>query len=144
MINRRPAPLLVLLLLPAFLPAALTLAAGDATKEAPFTVPVDADGVQRATVTLDSYYYSPNHLIVQVNKPVELTLVSESTLVTHDFVIDDPASGLAIKQNVGAGKTVKLSFTPTKTGSFAFYCSKKAPFMASHRAKGMEGVLEVR
>lgn len=29
-------------------------------------------------------------------------------------------------------------------GSFAFFCDKKAPFMASHREKGMVGVLEVR
>ena len=31
----------------------------------PLLVPVTADGVQRATVTLDSYSYTPNHLTVE-------------------------------------------------------------------------------
>ncbi len=103
-----------------------------------------ADGVQRATITLDSYSYAPSHLVVAAAKPVELTLISVSGFAGHNIVIDDPASGLSIDQDVGAGKTVKLTFTPTRTGTFAFYCDKKAPFMASHREKGMEGVLEVR
>jgi heme/copper-type cytochrome/quinol oxidase subunit 2 len=114
-----------------------------AAADTPFVVPVDPDGVQRTTVTLDSYYSAPSHLVVEAGKPVELTLVSESTFAPHDFVIDDPASGLSVKQNVGSGKTVKVGFTPQKTGRFAFYCSKKAPFSKSHREKGMEGVLEV-
>ena len=41
----------------------------------PLLVPVTADGVQRATVTLDSYSYTPNHLIVEAGKPVELTIL---------------------------------------------------------------------
>ena len=112
--------------------------------DAPFVVPTDADGVQRTTVTLDSYSYSPGHLVVEAGKAVELTLVSESTFAPHDLVIDDPASGLSVKVNVGSGDTAKASFTPEKAGRFAFYCSKKAPFGKSHREKGMEGVLEVK
>lgn len=139
-----PALLLSLLLGPGLLIGAAANAADEAPKEPPFTVPMDADGVQRTTVKLDSYFYSPSHLVVQVDKPVELTLVSESSFAPHNLIIDDPASGLSIRQDVGSGKTVKLAFTPTKTGSFAFFCDKKAPFMASHREKGMEGVLEVR
>ncbi len=111
---------------------------------APVTATLDADGVQRATMTLDNYAYVPGHLIVAANEPVELTLVSESGFASHNIVIDDPASGLSIRQDVGSGKTVKLTFTPTRAGTFPFYCDKKAPFMASHREKGMEGVLEVR
>jgi len=38
-------------------------------------------------------------------------------------------------------KTVR--FTPTKTGVYPMYCSKKLLFFASHREKGMEGELEV-
>lgn len=130
---------------------ALTLAimlapfAAPADDAAPVTARLDADGVQRAEMVLDSYSYTPSHLIVEVNKPVELTLTRASAIVPHNIVIDDPASGLAIDQDVpGGGKKVVLKFTPTRTGRFAFYCDKQAPFSPSHREKGMEGVLEVR
>ena len=36
-----------------------------------------------------------------------------------------------------------IAFTPAKVGSYPFYCDKKPWFLASHRKKGMEGVLEV-
>ncbi|MEO8224185.1 MAG: cupredoxin domain-containing protein [Gammaproteobacteria bacterium] len=123
--------------------ALLALAAAlPAWAEDPVTLTVDADGVQRAAIVLDSYSYTPSHLIVSVGKPVELTLTKEG-FAPHDFVIDDTASGLSIKQGVG-GDPVKLKFTPTRTGTFAFYCSKKIPFGGTHRKKGMEGILEVR
>ena len=125
--------------------AAMAAVAADApAADTPFVVPVDADGVQRTTVTLDSFSYAPSHLVVVAGKPVELTLVSESSFVPHDLVIDDPASGLSVKQNVGSGDTEKVSFTPEKPGRYAFYCSKKPPFGKSHREKGMEGVIEVK
>ena len=121
--------------------AMATDAPGD---DAPVVATIDADGVQRATLTLDSYSYSPSHLIVEVNRPVEITLTSVSSFVPHNLVIDDPASGLAVRQDVGSGKTVLLRFTPTRTGTFPYFCDKKAPFMPSHRAKGMEGTMVVR
>ena len=37
----------------------------------------------------------------------------------------------------------KIPIKPTAVGKYPFCCSKKLPFMASHREKGMEGVLEV-
>lgn len=101
------------------------------------------DGVQRATVILDSYSYSPAHLVVRVGKPVELTLKSVTFLVPHNFVLKEPAAGLDIDQNVGAGDTVTIRFTPTNTGIYTFYCDKKLLFFPSHREEGMEGSLEV-
>ncbi|MGA6829236.1 cupredoxin domain-containing protein [Nitrospira sp. NS4] len=106
----------------------------------PFVVPVDADGVQRATVTLDSYSYSPNHLVVQSGKPVELTLTSVTTITPHNFVIKE----LSVEQDVGAGKTVTIKFTPTQPGVFPIYCDKRLWPLPSHRDKGMEGRLEVK
>ena len=137
------APALLVTLVVALLPA-LPAAAADAPAEAPVTASLDADGVQRAAMVLDNYSYSPSHLIVQAGKPVELTLTRASSFTPHNLIIDDPASGLSINQDVPGSKSVKLNFTPTRTGSFTFYCDKKAPFMPSHRDKGMEGVLEVR
>lgn len=107
-------------------------------------VPLDADGVQRATIEADSYDFLPRHLVVKVGKPVELTVKSLTWLVPHNVVIDDPRSGLAIHAEVPAGESVAIRFTPAVTGAFAIYCDKKLPFFKSHREKGMEGVLEVR
>jgi heme/copper-type cytochrome/quinol oxidase subunit 2 len=107
-------------------------------------VPLAADGVQRATVTLDSYSYTPGHLIVEAGKPVELTLTSVTTITPHNFIIKDPAGSVNVEQDVGAGKTVTVRFTPTQPGVFPIYCDKRLWPMPSHRDKGMEGKLEVK
>ena len=56
----------------------------------PVVIPVAADGVQRATITLDSYSYTPNHLIVEAGKPVELTLTSVTTIDPAQFYHQRP------------------------------------------------------
>ncbi len=109
-----------------------------------FEVPLGADGVQRATVEADSYAFTPRHLIVKAGKPVELIFKSVTWLVPHNVIIDDPKSGLKIREEVPAGESITIKFTPTVSGSFAIYCDKKLPFFKSHREKGQEGVLEVR
>jgi len=121
-----------------------SLAADPASIGPPFTVPVDSDGVQRTTVILDSYSYQPGHLIVEKGKPVELTLKSVTTFTPHNFIIKDPAGSLAVEQDVSAGKTTLLKFTPTQSGTFPIYCDKRLWPLPSHRDKGMEGKLEVR
>lgn len=105
-----------------------------------------ADGIQRGTITLDSYSYTPSHLIVQAGKPVELTLTSVTYIVPHNFLLKEPEAGLEVSQDVSAGRTEKVRFTPTKAGTYTFYCDKKPPipFASTHREKGMEGRLEVR
>jgi heme/copper-type cytochrome/quinol oxidase subunit 2 len=115
-----------------------------AEPSAPVVVPMSADGVQRATVVLDSYSYTPNHLIVEAGKPVELTLTSVTTITPHNFIIKDPGGSLSVEQDVSAGKTVIVKFTPTQPGTFPIYCDKRLWPLPSHRDKGMEGKLEVR
>ena len=110
----------------------------------PMVIPVAADGVQRATVTLDSYSYSPNHMIAEAGKPVELTLTSVTTIIPHNFIIKDPTGSLSVEQDVSAGKTVTITFTPTRPGTFPIYCDKRLWPLPSHRDTGMEGKLEVR
>jgi plastocyanin len=110
----------------------------------PVTAEIGADGVQRATIVLDSYSYAPNHLIVQAGKPVELTLTSVTTIVPHNFILKDPAVGLNVEKDVSAGKTDKVAFTPTQAGTVTFYCDRRLWPMPSHRDKGMEGKLEIR
>ena len=119
--------------------------AGEPTLSSPpMTIPVAEDGIQRATIALDSYSYTPNHLIVEAGKPVELTLTSVTMITPHNFIIKDPTGGLSVEQDVGAGKTVTITFTPTQRGIFPIYCDKRLWPLPSHRDKGMEGKLEVR
>ncbi len=110
----------------------------------PIVVSISPDGVQRATIILDSYSYSPNHLVVESGKPVELTLTSRTTIIPHNFVMQELSADLLIEQDVGAGKTVIAKLLPTQPGLFPFYCDKRLWPMAGHRDKGMEGRLEVR
>jgi plastocyanin len=111
---------------------------------APVVVPIDSDGVQRATIVVDSYSYAPNHLQVEVGKPVELILKSVTIITPHNFVLKEPGAGLMLEQDVPTGKGTILRFTPTQRGLFKFYCDKKLLFFKSHRDKGMEGLLDVR
>lgn len=119
---------------------AVAQAADMAQPATPFVVPAGTDGVQRATIMLDSYSYTPKHLIVEAGKPVELTLTSVTTITPHNFIIKE----LSVEQDVSAGKTVTIKFTPTQAGTFPIYCDKRLWPLPSHRDKGMEGTLEAK
>jgi plastocyanin len=120
------------------------VAADSPGSEGPIVLSTDPDGVQRLTMILDSYEYRPKHIVVQAGRPVELILTSVTTLTPHNFILKEESSGLSLDQEVGAGKTATIKFTPMHKGRFPFYCDKKLLFFASHREKGMEGTLEVR
>ena len=108
-----------------------------------FIASIGSDGVQRVDVTGGSYFFNPNYIIVKVNIPVEMKIRKESGIVPHDFVLKAPEAGMDIQVNMGTEPSV-IRFKPTKIGTYPFYCSKKPPFLESHREKGMEGVLDVR
>lgn len=131
---------LVLILSITFAPSFTALA--ESADTAPKVVPTSEDGVQRIDIVVDSYSFTPAHIRVTANKPVELNLRSVTSIVPHNFVIDDPDSGIEIKETVPSGKDLVVSFTPEKTGTFKFYCSQSGIF-GSHLEKGMEGTIEV-
>jgi plastocyanin domain-containing protein len=118
--------------------AAPGLAADEATAE------LSPDGIQRATIIVDSYSYTPDHLIVQRGVPLELTLRSVTWLVPHNFLIDAPEAGLKVSEEVPAGNSVTIRLTPDREGRYKFFCDKKLLFFHSHEEKGMTGILEVR
>jgi heme/copper-type cytochrome/quinol oxidase subunit 2 len=139
-VTLRASMLAVLMVSPA-----LVMGADQVPQVPPLRVPVDQlDGIQRATIILDSYSYTPNHVIVQAGKPVELLLTSITTITPHNFLLKNEAAGLSIERDVRSGRTVTVQFTPMKPGIYTFYCDKKLLFFPSHREKGMEGTLEVR
>lgn len=113
-----------------------------AESEGPVAATMGEDGVQRAEIVAGSYYFRPDHIIVKVNVPVELTLSKEGGITPHDFTIDAADAGIEIKKSLGS-EPVVVRFTPTKIGNYIFYCSKRFLFFASHRERGMEGTIEV-
>ncbi len=108
----------------------------------PFVASLGSDGVQRAALVGGDYYFRPSHIVVKVNRPVELSVRKEGWLVPHDFVIDAPDAGIRVHQELSSDP-VSITFTPTRTGAYPFYCDKKLIFMKSHREQGMSGFLEV-
>jgi plastocyanin domain-containing protein len=108
-----------------------------------FTASVDKSGVQRVEILGGSYFFDPNYIIVKVNVPVELKLRKESGITPHNFILQAPEAGMNINVDLGTDATL-VAFTPTQIGTYPFFCDKKLPFMAGHRERGMEGVLEVR
>ncbi len=115
--------------------------AGAERKE--FTASLGKDGVQRVEIVAGSYFFNPNYIIVKVNVPVEMKIRKEGGIIPHDFVLRAPEAGLDINTDLSTDPKI-ITFTPTKTGTYPFYCDKSVIFLGSHREKGMEGVLEVR
>ena len=113
----------------------------------PLVLSVDPDGIQRAQIIVDSYRFTPDHLIVTADAPVELTLKGTAWLIPHNFVLEAPTNNIeasTILREVLPGRTVTVRFTPTSAGQFKFTCDKKLLFFKSHEARGMVGTLEVR
>jgi plastocyanin domain-containing protein len=120
-----------------------TVAAEEKRKEGKlFVAAIDKDGVQRLEIVGGGYFFDPSHIVVKVNVPVELKVRKEGGIVPHDIVMKAPDAGIDFRVSLGKEPQV-VRFTPTKTGSYPFYCSKKLLFLESHREKGMEGTLEV-
>lgn len=118
------------------------LASRDARKV--FRAAVGEDGVQRVEILGGGYFFDPDHIIVRVNVPVELKVRKDGWFVPHNIVIKAPEAGIDFTVSLDTEPKV-IRFTPTKVGSYPMYCSNDIPWLpiASHREKGMEGVLEV-
>ncbi|GAB7027565.1 cupredoxin domain-containing protein [Geotalea toluenoxydans] len=111
-------------------------------EEKAFRAVPDNDGVQRVDVVGGSYFFTPKHIVVKADLPVELKVRKEPGAVPHTIVLRAPDAGIDFAMELDKEpKTVK--FTPTKVGRYQFFCDKKLPFLESHREKGMFGILEV-
>jgi plastocyanin domain-containing protein len=123
--------------------SAATLAGEEKPKEEKvFRATIDNDGVQRVEIVGGSYFFTPKRIIVKVNVPVQLKVRKEPGITPHNLVIKAPEAGIDFDVKLGEEPQI-IRFTPTKTGNYPFYCSKKLLWFASHREKGMEGTLEV-
>lgn len=116
---------------------------GAAVQSKAVIVPVAGDGIQRIEITIDSYSFTPNRLIVRRNVPVELILKSVTLLISHNFALRAPEAGVNVEVEVSARGTTTVLFTPKATGTFRFVCTKKPLLFKSHEEEGMVGFLEV-
>ena len=115
---------------------------GQETAQNKFVAVIGADGVQKVEITGGSYYFNPNDIVVKVNVPVELVVKKEGS-TPHGILLKAPEAGIDFDVTLGKEpKTIK--FTPTKVGTYPFWCPKRAPLSSkSHKDHGMTGVLEV-
>ncbi len=118
----------------------LSTARAEETKELS-TAATDSIGVQKIEILAGSYFFKPRDIKVKVNIPVEMTIKREAGVAPHDIVLQAPEAGITIKEELGTEPKV-IKFTPNKAGKYPFYCDHRFLFW-THRAKGMEGVLEV-
>lgn len=113
-----------------------------AMKEKLFIAVTGPDGVQHVNITGGEYYFDPNHIVVKVNVPVELTVKQTGSIIPHDIVVKAPQAGIAFDESLKKQpKTIR--FIPTMVGKYEMYCSKKMLFIKSHKDKGMDGMIEV-
>jgi len=114
----------------------------EAMKEKRVVAVMDADGVQRVEVVGGGYYFDPNYIVVKVNVPVELKVRKEAGYTPHDIVVKAPEAGIDFSESLGKEPKV-ITFTPKTIGKYEMYCSKKLPFVKSHKDRGMDGMIEV-
>jgi len=97
-----------------------------------------SDDVQVARIKVDSHFFEPNRLIVQVGVPVRLVLESGTLLAGHAFVVFAPEADLEINVYVPARQRVTVHFVPPEVGEFTFYCN-----IDDHAERGATGTLVV-
>lgn len=86
------------------------------------------------TIAGSEFKYEPAAISAKVGEPV--TVVYENVgQYPHNFVVDELG---VMSQTIKAGETGTFTFTPSKAGTFAFYCS-----LPNHRERGMAGVITV-
>ena len=85
------------------------------------------------TMEAGTFFFKPSELKIEKDKPVKIVITNTGGM--HDFVIDE----LNVKSKVVSdGENLEVVFTPSKAGSFEFYCS-----VSNHRQMGMKGTIVV-
>src|SRR4030042_2574760 len=86
------------------------------------------DFVKSIEVEGGMYYFDPSEIRVKAGEKVTITFRNVEGM--HDFVIDE--LGVRTEQ-IKAGETETVEFTPENPGTYEFYCS-----VGNHRAMGMK------
>lgn len=125
-----------------------------AATPSPATRATPSPGAARVIpITLAEFRFVPNAITVKAGRPIVLRLSNKGT-VTHEFVAPTlfaAARGVAVsgaeleegeEVHVAKGKTVTIRLTPTRTGTFRFWCGERFKGKL-HRDLGMRGIITV-
>lgn len=111
----------------------LDTTSGDMTDTSVTDTGASAGDEVTLAVGAKNFSFSPSTLTLKKGQKVKLVFTSSGGF--HDFTVDE----LNVKtKRVDSGASDTVEFTPTKTGTFEFYCS-----VGNHRAMGMKGTLTV-
>jgi plastocyanin len=116
--------------------------AEEPTPQPPVRAIMGVDGKQRLSILGGTHFFKPDHFIVKVNVPVELSVRLEPGIVPHTLVIKAPEAGMVIDATLSTDPKT-IAFTPTAPGKYTFFCRNKLLFFKSHQDKGMHGIIEV-
>jgi plastocyanin len=90
---------------------------------------------QMVAISGTEFAFSPSTFTVKAGQPVSLTFTNNGNF-PHNLSISD----LNVQtKTIQPGEQDTITFTPTRTGSFAFKCS-----VPTHADKGMTGTLTVQ
>lgn len=118
------------------------VAATPADDASPYQASTDADGVQRVALLGGSYFFRPDHIVVQAGQPLEISVKVEPGIVPHSFVLETADGKRLAEVSLGeAPKTLRFNLP---AGHYVFYCHKRLLGFKSHRERGMAGALEAR
>jgi len=109
----------------------------------PCTLNARDTSAKRIPITLGDFRFSPHQLTLEAGQAVLLELNNTDSVTPHNFTLENKAGNLNIDIDVSAGTTREVALTPEVPGTYTFHCSKKLPFLKSHRERGMEGTLVV-
>lgn len=85
---------------------------------------------QIISIEAGNVFFKPKSLTVKINQPVTVNFTNKGS---HTFTIDELGVNSPLRQTSGS-----FTFTPTKTGTFTYYCS-----VPGHRAAGQFGTITV-
>jgi plastocyanin len=122
---------------------AATLAATLGMAWLPAGMPAADEAARTVRISVGDYAFRPDEIRVKAGRPLVLELVNIDGITPHNFTLEDARAGLDIDVSLAPRETKPVRFVPTRAGRYVFYCNKKLPFLKSHRARGMEGVLIV-
>lgn len=98
----------------------IEISLGGSVQETPGGEALVENGVQNATIEINSKGYSPTYLKVKQGVPVNLSLVSKDA---YNCAAAFRIPSLKIGKNVQPNTTEVLTFTPMEKGKIAFTCS---------------------
>ena len=95
---------------------------------------VACQGGGGTAIELRDFEYRPNQMTAKAGEPATLSLKNTGTQL-HDYVIDELNATSPV---VNPGQMVSFAFTPSRAGTFRFYCNQPG-----HKAAGMVGTITI-